>query len=138
MGVISRTLLFLMVWLSVVNAVYAQEPDVPGQIVEGGKTFLVHQVKAGETLFSIGRKYQVDREVIVQHNPGAADGLRTGEKLKIPVDALNKEEAGSRQVTEEVRILKHKVQRKETFYFISRKYGITIDDIWPIIRGFPS
>ncbi len=129
MGVISRTLLFLMVWLSVVNAVYAQEPDVPGQIVEGGKTFLVHQVKAGETLFSIGRKYQVDREVIVQHNPGAADGLRTGEKLKIPVDALNKEEAGSRQVTEEVRILKHKVQRKETFYFISRKYGITIDDI---------
>ena len=125
----NRTLLILVFWIGTILPIHAQGPEGNERIVEGGKTFLVHSVKAGETLYSIGRFYNVDREVIVSHNPQAANGLKTGEKLKIPV----KSEVGEIPLPfgdkGEARIILHKVQRKETFYFISRKYGITIDDI---------
>ena len=50
-----------------------------------GKFFFLHTVQQGETLFSISRAYNVPQNDIISFNPGAQEGIRIGEELKIPV-----------------------------------------------------
>ena len=44
-----------------------------------------HVVQAGETLFSISRRYNIDIDDIVQANPTVAQGLRVNMELQIPI-----------------------------------------------------
>ncbi len=44
-----------------------------------------HQVRKGETLYGISKKYGVDQESIVDLNPKARFGVKTGSTLRIPV-----------------------------------------------------
>jgi len=46
--------------------------------------YITHEVKRRETLFSIGQKYGVSVEDIVEHNPGTENGIKKGLVLNIP------------------------------------------------------
>lgn len=50
-----------------------------------GKEYYIHEVKQGQTLYSISRAYQVTVDEILQVNTFARDGLKTGQFLRIPV-----------------------------------------------------
>ncbi|MCB9202236.1 MAG: LysM peptidoglycan-binding domain-containing protein [Flavobacteriales bacterium] len=45
----------------------------------------IHQVKAGETIFSLINKYDTTLENLLVANPKLSDGLKAGMELKIPV-----------------------------------------------------
>jgi len=82
-----------------------------------------HKVSRGETVKSIAKQYDITPEDIIKLNPEARRGVRRNNVLVIPSKSLKV----SKDV--EVTFTNHKVRRKETLYSISKKYGVTIDDI---------
>lgn len=86
-----------------------------------------HQVTAKETLFSIARQYNVSVKDLDELNSDALkDGLKIGQEILLP----NKKKTidGSARVINDETIF-HIVQPKETKYSISKKYGITIEQL---------
>lgn len=82
-----------------------------------------HKVSRGETIESIAKQYNVTASDIIRLNPEARGGIRKNNILVIPSQSLTT----SKNV--EVTFVNHKVRRKETLYSISKKYGVTIEDI---------
>jgi LysM repeat protein/ABC-type branched-subunit amino acid transport system substrate-binding protein len=119
-------LLFL---LGALMELQAQEMGTGQKITENGKIYFLYKVQAGETLYSIGKRYNIGLPLLTEINPQVANGLRSGEILKIPVVEENLSTRNEPADNAPFHFISHKVQRKETLYFISRKYGISIDDI---------
>jgi len=86
-----------------------------------------HQVTAKETLFSIARDNNVSVKDLDELNADLLkDGLKIGQEILLP----NKKKTidGSARVINDHTIF-HVVQPKETKYSISKKYGITIEQL---------
>ena len=111
--------------------------DLPVKTV-GGKAYYYYDVPAKETVYSLTHKLGVSKDEIIRHNPTVADGLKAGTTLYFPVeegtdlsnstDMINS--AGSRTIT-------HLVEKGQTIYGISTKYGISTEKLIeqnPIIR----
>jgi len=93
--------------------------------------YYYHEVKAGETLFSLSRRYQVSEEVIKKYNPVLYEKeLQARQVYRIPKQPELAEEDSTRAktVSGEDYIL-HEVKKKETLYSLSKQYGLEIRDI---------
>jgi len=102
------------------NEVNTSEPP------ESAGTGRYHTVQPGETLYGIGRLYNLDEEQIRQANPGVtADQLQPGQLLKIPETVKAAEEP---KYNEEGFVY-HRVKRRETLYSIAGYYNVTVDAI---------
>ena len=128
-----------------------------------------HQVKLGESVRLLSKKYLVDPTEIYKLNKFAVDGISEGMTLKIPVprkevviasevvvvegkksaeDDLKKQESIADEalkiqtptsnpikeekqfvITEEKREVIHQVLPKETLYSLSRDFNVSVDDI---------
>lgn len=93
----------------------------------------IHEVVAGETLYSISRKYGVDVPEIIKLNQLNSSQLSVGQTLKIPAKVGNQIAESPKQNTEtttqEEKIIKHTVILGETLYNLSKKYNVKIEDI---------
>jgi membrane-bound lytic murein transglycosylase D len=105
------------VYYELVNSVLERE-DLP--LIR----YYYHIVRQGDTLWSMSRNYGTSLAMIEQHNPGISNRyLRIGETVVIPAfpgvspspaqPTVNQGTGGS-----------HVVQRGETFWSLSRRYGI--------------
>jgi LysM repeat protein len=95
----------------------------PAQILSGN----VHEVQPKETLFSIARLYNVSvKDLDALNTEALKDGLKIGMKIAIP----NKKKtiSGQARIINNETVF-HVVQPKETKYAISKKYGITIEQL---------
>ncbi|MBI1836813.1 MAG: LysM peptidoglycan-binding domain-containing protein [Flavobacteriia bacterium] len=110
----------LLSFLVIFTSTFAQPSDVPIEVVNG-KKYYVHIVQGGNTLWGIHTMYNVPVNDIVLSNPGVENGVKEGQKLLIPVNT-NATPINSEQK-------KHTVQAQETLYGISKKYGITSDEL---------
>lgn len=102
----------------------ARALDLPVKRVNG-HDYYFYEVKRGETLLQIAEKLNIPRESILRYNPAAADGLRPGTNLYLPVEKFaddNKKNAG---VSDDGSMLRYKVERGETLYGIAYRFGIT-------------
>jgi LysM repeat protein len=83
-----------------------------------------HIVGAGETLYSIARKYKRSIHEIRAANPDAGNQLSIGQEINIP-------EAGflDDKIEKDELFYEHVVSGKETLYGIARKYRISIDSL---------
>ncbi|MCM4151316.1 LysM peptidoglycan-binding domain-containing protein [Arenibacter sp. N53] len=110
--------------------------------------FTTHSVKAGETLESIAKRYNVPEQGILNYNKEIKKGqaLRANTILVIPtangtvvkkdsvtevtalLQALKGNEAGLQQ-QQPVGYISHRTKRKETLFGISKQYNISEDDI---------
>lgn len=80
-----------------------------------------HNVKAGETIYSISTKYGIDANDLMKANPGlTAQTLKAGKDIIIPSEDYFKQ-SGCKEM--------HKVKRKETLWGIAHDYGITVDEL---------
>ena len=90
-----------------------------------GQKFYVHTVKAGDTLFSLAKAYEVGEDVIRQHNNGIGESLRLDQTVKIPVtEASQKSDKVEKRRKKD--FITHKVQRGQTLYAIARDYNISV------------
>jgi len=118
------------------NTVFS--PDSLGIHVVDGKTYILHEVEHGETLYSISRRYGVSVEDIIAANAIIQQNqIQIGQVLKIPlavpVDSnLNKDTDNSlinNKDEKETELVQYTVKKGETLYSIARKYGISVDEM---------
>lgn len=113
---------------------------IPVPVVTQEKT---HTVAAGETLYSISRKYDVDVKDLTRWNPGSDQGIKEGQQLKIfnstyvtgekaePAAAEQAKEPAANpvKITFNDSIVEHTVAQGETLYSISRRYLVPSEKI---------
>ena len=97
-----------------------------------------HTIVEGETLYSLTRRYHTTAKAICDANPGlSAQNFRAGQVICIPVADKNlatedKKSAPQQNVQNPAESPcrdMHKVKRRETVFSISRKYGITEEQL---------
>jgi LysM repeat protein len=94
-----------------------------------GRTFYMHTVQPGQTLFGIARAYEVTVQQIVDENRQFTDLLnviRIGMVLRIPAVETNQVVREMLMVTS---FIEHEVARRETLFGISRQYNITQEEL---------
>ena len=93
-----------------------------------GNIFYVHNVKKGETVYSLTKTYGITEDELVRSNPQLADGLKEGQVLRIP-EKVQQISAPVKSASRPDGTAEHEVQRKETLYSISRQYNVSVDAI---------
>lgn len=101
-------------------------------VVIHGEKFVLHQVRTGETVFSISRQFKTDTQVLEKYNPQISEGLKIGDILKIPYhDDVVLQNLPETQKGDPVRFESYTISsRTETPYFIAREFGITVEEIY--------
>lgn len=61
--------------------------DLPTETING-QTYYIYRVAKKETVYSITRRLGITRDELIAANPSVSDGLREGETLLFPVDAV--------------------------------------------------
>jgi len=108
-------------------------------VKSSGPKFKIHKVEPKETLYSISRKYKVNIEDLKKANPGVSD-IRIGQSINVPIESkgevAGKEEKAKEEKSETVKVPEfYTVQPKETFFSISKKFGVRVDEIKKLNPG---
>lgn len=94
-------------------------------VVEDGKKFVLHPVKSGQTLFSIGRYYHIGLDELTAYNPSLKDdsSLRAGSRIKVPIPnkAIRRYKGSGFKAVEWTPIY-YVVQPGDNLYQISKRY----------------
>ncbi len=131
MRLIQYVVVFLIL-LPFSDVVVAQQLKENEIVVIGGEKYILHQVRTGETVYSITQKFNIDNSTLIENNPEIADGLNIGKILKIPYrENANLNEIPVYQKGDPDHFEYHTIHsRTETPYFIAKKYGITVEEIY--------
>lgn len=113
--------------------------DLPTKTISG-KTYYYYKVQPKETVYSLCRRFGVSREYFMQTNPSAADGLKIDQMLLFPADGAPQPESIAKPVPSSHSVgatppegtIAYTVQRKETAYGISKKFGMTLDEFYAL------
>lgn len=105
----------------------------------------IYEVQKGDTLYSLSRKYQITvNELRIANNLSETDVIKAGEKLTIPSANIanaaaltQKSEEKPVNKTDKISSQKYTVQKGDTLYGLSRKYGISVADLMNF-NGFDS
>lgn len=95
---------------------------------EGDKSYIIHQVEPQETLFGISRRYNTPVGEIVQSNENLKEGLKIGQRIRVPFVEKEAIPAGASL---------HQVSPGETLFAIAKKYNVSVDDVmkWNNLQG---
>ncbi|NHN26857.1 LysM peptidoglycan-binding domain-containing protein [Flavobacterium jejuense] len=107
-------------------------PKTTTAIVKTETKNIIHEVKAKETLYSIAREYEVTVPQLEEWNVELLkDGLKKGQEIIVGKESLpvNENYLEVQSTKNTIETFSHKVQPQETLYGVSKKYGITIEDI---------
>ncbi len=99
------------------------QPEAESELSRTDSGYVYHQVKAGDTFFSLSQTYGVSIAEIKEANPQLQDVLRLGERIKIPLRPQAREEDLSNYYV-------HKIIAGETAYSLSRKYRLSLDSLY--------
>ena len=110
----------LLVLVTAINT-SAQNNQTINSNVQGGDIFY-HTVELGQTVYSIAKMYDVKVDDIYRLNIGSAEGIKTGNRLKIPQKKVSVRPATKTDSSGEY--LFHTIQARETLYGVSRQYGV--------------
>ncbi len=130
-----RYRLLFVLWVSSLGYGWSQEITDRKKIIENGREFLLYEVKPGETLYSISKKFDVPLQEIRDANPTVTSILKTGQILKISSQEFKEISALFPDHNKPLRYIRHEVRKKETLYSISRRYGITQENIFTANPG---
>ncbi|MBO7302488.1 MAG: LysM peptidoglycan-binding domain-containing protein [Bacteroidaceae bacterium] len=108
-------------------------------VVKNNSGDIYHTIQSGETLYRLSKIYEVTAQEICDANPGlSTSNFRVGEVVIIPNQGgrtINKpvaptiEDNDNEDNDTHTAANTHKVKKGETLYSISKKYGITIEEL---------
>ena len=95
----------------------------------GNVAYYLHEVLPGHTLYSIAKAYGVSQEKILSENPPLSkEGLRSG--LVIRIVKIEKPTENDIAIpVQDTFSVKHQVKTKESWFSISRLYGVNVADL---------
>ncbi len=103
------------------------------KVIISGIAYFIHQVKKGETVYSISRAYGITVIDLTQENPPAVYGINEGQTLRIPVkmvtEAKSSESVPVKRAHDETKFIYHSLKPGETVYFLSKTYAVSEDEI---------
>jgi LysM repeat protein/ABC-type branched-subunit amino acid transport system substrate-binding protein len=103
------------------------------KVIISGRPYYIHIVKKGETAYSISKAYDTTPQGLAKENPGAEKGVKTGQSLRIPiVEVATKPKSSAKPLPaakDETRFIYHKLSPGETVFALSKKYGVSEEDI---------
>jgi len=124
-------LLFLVITLqSAAQVVVERSKD---KVIISGTAYYMHQVKKGETAYSISKAYEITVEELTKENPPALYGINEGQLLRIPYRDVP--ESQPEQVVivktprDDSKYIYHTLQPGETVYALSKLYGVSENEI---------
>lgn len=125
----SQNFFFLLVsFLMLMTGTISAQVEISKQIETiNGKKFYIHEVKQGQTVYSIAKAYKVTQDDIFKHNDHARDGIKPGEKLKIPFSG--NETVPQPEVKSETEYFTHVVSEGESLGKIAAKYKTSLSEI---------
>lgn len=104
----------------------------------------IHEVKKGETLYSISRSYGISVDAVKEINGLTGNDIKVGQSIKIPenkkktkvsetaADAEKNKNPGKHENTSvkvTVSESTYEVQKGDTWFGISRRFGISVSDL---------
>ena len=98
-------------------------------IVIGGVKYSIHNVVKGETLYSLARRYGVTVDDIVAANKALVNGLKAGQRIKVPVKEVATVKPAPTPAPAPAVVKTHKVAKRETLYSLSKQYGVSIEEL---------
>ncbi|PIQ49928.1 MAG: hypothetical protein COW03_02790 [Cytophagales bacterium CG12_big_fil_rev_8_21_14_0_65_40_12] len=105
-----------------INFLAFGQTDSLGIKKEGENYFVMHKVIAGQTLYSLSRRYGTSVTDIKNKNAELANGLQVGQTILIPYNKPVNEANPTSAST-------HVVKTGETLFSISRQYNVNVEDI---------
>ncbi len=102
------------------NLAFAQPGKVPVKEIEG-KSYHVHTVEQGQTLWKIKKMYNVPLNDIMEANEGLSSDIKEGQEILIPAKVDRVPET----VSTTNKPVYHVVEKGETVFGLTRKYKIT-------------
>ena len=106
-------------------------------VVENGKTYCIHKIKKGETLYSLSRTYNINVDQLKNANQGLTVNLSLNQPIKIPCTEKTKskiKETVNKNVivTTDSKVddfkgnyIFHTISKGETVYSITKNFNIT-------------
>ena len=93
-----------------------------------GKSYRVHTIARGETLYSLSKLYEVTEEEITAANPlvRGPEGVKGGQVIKIPVHAETTTPTLTARQTAKL-FDEYTVKAGDTSYSIARSYGLSLN-----------
>lgn len=107
-------------------------------IPTGGNDNIFYTIQPKETLYSISRRYGVDKDVVVKANPGLDEqNFKAGTTIKIPVSRLKAVRVDTSVVAQKPAGLAgancremHITEKGETLGSIAKKYNVELVDLF--------
>lgn len=130
----NKKLLFLFFLVLYTGNLLSQDP-IPversdNKIILEGSVYYLHIVRAGQTLYSISRAYNLKEIDIERENPGVTSILKPGQILKIPMRELPEKTSSPERDT--TKYLLHTFKKGETLFSLSRIHNTTVDELLKI------
>jgi len=103
------------------------------KVVISGIPYYIHQVKKGETAYSISKAYGISVEALTRENPPTLYGVNEGQSLRIPAKLVTEvvspiPEPVARQ-RDETKFIYHNLKPGETVYSLSKSFGVSENEI---------
>ncbi|MGQ1946469.1 LysM peptidoglycan-binding domain-containing protein [Geofilum sp. OHC36d9] len=98
-----------------------------------GKEYYLHVVKNGEGLYRISVDYGVSMSEILKANNDINEKLQVGQIIRIPV--IDGRNSDSSELQQSRAFIFHTVEKGQTAYFVARKYGITVEQLYSFNPG---
>ncbi len=130
MKYIIKSVFIVLVFVLSTTAIYSQTSNVKSSRIEtiSGKSFYIHTVEKGQTLYGISKIYSISVDEILEYNPDASSGLKKGMDLKIPSKTTSVD-ISSHEATVGDTTLEHVVKQGETLYSIAKQHNVTVAQI---------
>ena len=124
--------IFVLFFFTITGFVNGQNLKENELVVIQGQKFILHQVRTGETIYSISRDFKIESSQLLKNNPNISEGLSIGDILKIPFNEnVDLSEIPNYKKGDPTGFASHTVEsNSETAYSISKRYGITVEEIY--------
>ena len=120
-----KRLLYLIFPFSCLTS-YAEKQDSIGVETKGDIKYVRYLVSPGETVYQLSTTHKVSITELMTDNPGLENGLKVGQIVLLR-NYIRKEQIKTSQF--ETKAESHVVQKGETYYGLSQKYGIPMNDL---------
>jgi LysM repeat protein len=125
-------LISVLIFSNTVNSQVVVERS-KDKVIISGTAYFIHQVKKGETAYSIAKAYGISVEDLNRENPPAVYGIKEGQSLRIPVSLVTEAKPTESEVVkrehDESKFIYHSLKPGETVYSLSKLYGVSENEI---------
>ncbi len=126
-----QTISIVFIFSVLLTGLYGQNitGDMPQKMVINGKQYYLHVIQKGEGLYRISVNYGVPMQAIIEANPDIEGTLKIGQILRIPVSTATPGTGTS------TNFFYHTVEAGQTAYSLSRKYNVSLDELYKYNPG---